>query len=92
MAQNVTENKMRANTLAIILLVGLLAVASSSCGLIQGTIETVSNAVGTSETGTVIASRAQIRSSYAVVAADLLEVKRGMKMDILEETEFEKVK
>ena len=30
-----------------------------------------------SETGVVIARHAQIRSSYAVVAADLVEVNRG---------------
>ena len=47
--------------------------------------------VGLNETGTVIAKTAQIRSSYAVVAADLLEVERGAKLDILDEVEFEKV-
>jgi len=36
------------------------------------------------DTGVVIASRAQIRSSTAVVAADLLEVNRGDVVDILE--------
>ncbi|MDT4966249.1 MAG: hypothetical protein QOJ64_986 [Acidobacteriota bacterium] len=37
-----------------------------------------------SETGVVIARHAQIRSSYAVVAADLVEVNRGDVVDILE--------
>jgi hypothetical protein len=37
-----------------------------------------------SDTGVVVASRAQIRSSTAVVAADLLEVRRGDVVDILE--------
>ena len=41
--------------------------------------------------GTVIAPRTYIRSSYAVVAADLLEVKRGETLDILDETDYEKV-
>lgn len=45
-----------------------------------------------SETAVVIASRTYIRSSYAVVAADLLEVKRGDVLDILDEVEHEKVK
>lgn len=36
------------------------------------------------ETGVVVARRAQIRSSTAVVAADLLEVNRGDVVDILE--------
>ena len=48
--------------------------------------------VGLTDTCTVIANRAQIRSSFAVVAADLLEVKRGETLDVLEENEFEKVK
>ena len=37
-----------------------------------------------SDTGVVVARRAQIRSSTAVVAADLLEVNRGDVVDILE--------
>lgn len=40
-------------------------------------------------TGAVIARRAQIRSSTAVVAADLLEVERGEMVDILEATTAE---
>jgi hypothetical protein len=43
------------------------------------------------DTATVIAKTAQIRTSYAVVAADLLEVKRGDRLDILDQVEFEKV-
>ncbi len=38
-------------------------------------------------TGVVVASRAQIRSSTAVVAADLLQVNRGDQMEILETTD-----
>ncbi len=37
-----------------------------------------------SDTGVVVARRAQIRSSSAVVAADLLEVSRGDSLDILD--------
>ena len=37
-----------------------------------------------SDSGVVVARRAQIRSSTAVVAADLLEVNRGDKVEILE--------
>ena len=40
---------------------------------------------------TVIAKKAQIRTSYAVVASDLLEVKRGDQLDVLDQVEFEKV-
>src|SRR4029450_8315032 len=38
-------------------------------------------------TGVVVARRAQIRSSTAVVAADLLQVNRGDVIDILESTD-----
>ena len=40
-----------------------------------------------SSTGVVVASRAQIRSSTAVVAADLLQVNRGDVVEILESTD-----
>ena len=64
----------------------------SGCGLFSSAVENVSGLVGLDETGTVIAKRAQIRTSYAVVAGDLLEVSRGDRLDILEETTFEKVR
>ncbi len=64
----------------------------SSCGFISSAVENVTTMVGLNDTGTVIAQRAQIRSSFAVVAADLLEVQRGDKLQILEETDFEKVR
>src|ERR1044072_2649467 len=38
-------------------------------------------------TGVVVARRAQIRSSTAVVAADLLQVNRGDQIDILDSTD-----
>lgn len=41
------------------------------------------------DTGVVIARRAQVRSSVAVVAADLLEVNRGDVVDILDSTAAE---
>ena len=67
------------------------AVVASGCGVIGGLFEGVSTAVGLADRGTVIARRAQIRSSYAVVAADLLEVKRGDELVITDQVEFEKV-
>jgi hypothetical protein len=63
----------------------------SGCGIFDEAVDNVSSLVGLTETATVIANTAQIRSSYAVVAADLLEVKRGDKLDILEKMEFEKI-
>ena len=47
--------------------------------------------LGQNDTATVIAQTAQIRTSFAVVAADLLEVKRGDRLDIIDQVEFEKV-
>jgi hypothetical protein len=72
-------------------LVLLVAFALAGCGMVSSAVENVTGLAGLNETGTVIANTAQIRSSYAVVAADLLEVKRGATVDILEETDFEKV-
>src|SRR5687768_13243607 len=46
---------------------------------------------GETDTATVIAKTAQIRTSYAVVAADILEVKRGDRLDVIDQIEFEKV-
>src|ERR1043166_1068402 len=47
--------------------------------------------LGPTDTATVIAPTAQIRTSYSVVAADLLEVKRGDRLDVVDQVEFEKV-
>jgi len=47
--------------------------------------------LGPNDTATVIAKTAQIRTSYAVVAADMLEVKRGERLDVIDQQEFEKV-
>jgi hypothetical protein len=63
----------------------------SGCGLFESVSGKFGTIVGANRTGTVIARLAYIRSSYAVVAADLLEVKRGQILDISDEMEFEKV-
>jgi hypothetical protein len=77
--------------LFIFFAVALCVSAFSGCGLINSVVENVSSVVGLNETATVTAGKAQIRSSYAVVAADLLEVERGDKLDVLDQIEFEKV-
>lgn len=46
-----------------------------------------STITGSNRTGVVLAKRAQIRSSYAVVAAELVEVNRGDVVEILDEIE-----
>src|SRR5687767_1509466 len=68
----------------VLLLVILLSAVflQLGCGL---------DVLGQNDTATVIAKTAQIRTSYAVVAADLLEVKRGDRLDIIDHMEFEKV-
>ena len=66
-------------------------ISLSGCGIVDAAIENTWSAVGLTETGTVISQTARIRSSFAVVAADLLEVKRNETVEILNETTFEKV-
>ena len=79
----------KALILSVILLGSLLL---AGCGAVGDMYNNLTGLVGLTDTCTVIARRAQIRSSFAVVAADLLEVKRGDTLDVLEENEFEKVK
>jgi hypothetical protein len=77
-----------------VLLVMMLALAAGTqlgCGMLDSTVSSFSSIVGLTDTATVIAKTAQIRTSYAVVAADLLEVKRGDRLDVLDQVEFEKV-
>lgn len=77
--------------IALIFTLFPMALASSGCGWTTGLFDGASTIVGISDRGTVITRRAQIRSSYAVVAADLLEVKRGDVLTITDQVEFEKV-
>jgi hypothetical protein len=77
---------------AVIFSLLLIAVAASGgCSWIGGAANDLASVVGLSDTGTVIAKKAQIRTSFAVVASDLLEVKRGDELDIIDQVEFEKV-
>ena len=81
---------MKYRSIALILIFALAAM-QPACGILDSTVSGVSNIVGLTDTATVIAKTAQIRTSYAVVAADLLEVKRGDKLDVLDSMDFEKV-
>lgn len=67
------------------------ALTQASCTWMDGAVNAFTGIVGLSDTATVISKTAQIRTSYAVVAADLLEVKRGEKLDVLDKVEFEKI-
>ncbi len=82
---------MKASKLFLAFLGLFVGLTAGGCGVVNSAVENVTGLVGLDETGTVIANRAQIRSSYAVVAADLLEVKRGERLDVLDEVDFEKV-
>jgi hypothetical protein len=77
--------------LIILTAVAIMAMATTSCTYIDQTVGGISNVIGNADTATVIAKTAQIRTSYAVVAADLLEVKRGDRLDVVDQMEFEKV-
>ncbi|MGI8670897.1 MAG: SH3 domain-containing protein, partial [Aridibacter sp.] len=71
-----------------IILIGVSAL--SGCGIVNALTENIYSTIGLTGTGTVISGKVYIRSSYAVVAADLLEVKRGQQVEVLDETTFEK--
>src|SRR5215204_2302581 len=62
----------------------------SGCGFLSDAYSGFVSVTGLSSTCTVIAKKANIRTSYAVVAQDLLEVKRGDVLDIVDQVDFEK--
>lgn len=73
--------------LSAVLLAGIFL---SGCGFLGDAYNGFVSVAGLSETCTVIAKKANIRTSYAVVAQDLLEVKRGDELDVVDQVEFEK--
>jgi hypothetical protein len=75
----------------IIITIAMLVWCQTGCGFLDQTVSSFTDIVGLNDTATVIAKTAQVRTSYAVVAADLLEVKRGDRLDVIDQTEFEKV-
>lgn len=75
----------------LILVLAASAATLPACGALEEAASGFSSIVGLSDTATVIAKTAQIRTSYAVVAADLLEVKRGDRLDVIDQVDFEKV-
>lgn len=75
----------------LVLLLASAMMLQLGCNLLDAAVSGVSNAVGLTDTATVISKTAQIRTSYAVVAADLLEVKRGERLDVIDQIDFEKV-
>ncbi|HEY0461075.1 MAG TPA: hypothetical protein VGC97_18205 [Pyrinomonadaceae bacterium] len=63
----------------------------SGCGALSNAYNGLVSVAGLSTTCTVIAKKANIRTSYAVVATDLLEVKRGDVLDVVDTVDFERV-
>lgn len=82
---------MKRNRAILVFFAALTIAFQGGCTWLDGAFGTFSGLVGLSDTATVISKTAQIRTSYAVVAADLLEVKRGEKLDVLDKVDFEKV-
>ncbi|HEY8561677.1 MAG TPA: hypothetical protein VIL74_14980 [Pyrinomonadaceae bacterium] len=73
--------------LSAVLLAGAVL---SGCGVLSSAYNSIASVAGLNSTCTVIAKKANIRTSYAVVAQDLLEVKRGDVLDIVDQVDFEK--
>ena len=82
---------MKRNRAILIFFAVFIVAFQGGCSWLDGVSGTFTGLVGLSDTATVISKTAQIRTSYAVVAADLLEVKRGEKLDVLDKVDFEKV-
>jgi hypothetical protein len=75
------------NKLNFLALTAVLAgiVFMSGCGSMRASGAGV---FATPEKAIVIVSKAQVRSSYSVVATDLLEVNKGERFDILQEADY----
>ena len=82
---------MRSSSRYILAAAAVLCIFQAGCTYIDQAFSGVTSALGVTDTATVIAKTAQIRTSYAVVAADVLEVNRGDKLDVLDKVDFEKV-
>lgn len=82
---------MRSRSRYIFAAAAILGLFQIGCTYIDSAFSGVTSALGVTDTATVIAKTAQIRTSYAVVAADVLEVNRGDKLDVLDKIDFEKV-
>jgi len=80
------------NLRKVFVLSAVLSVATflSGCSILSDAFSSIQSAAGLSSTCTVIAKKANIRTSYAVVATDLLEVKRGDVLDVVDQVDFEK--
>jgi hypothetical protein len=82
-ARRIDVNSKRKTYYLRILFICVIAGAMAGCSTLAGKLN---------DTGVVIARRAQIRSSTAVVAADLVEVSRGDVIDIIDSETVENEK
>ena len=82
---------MKRNRAILIFFAVFIVAFQGGCSWLDGVSGTFTGLVGLSDTATVIAKTAQVRTSCAVVAADMLEVKRGEKLDVLDKADCEKV-
>ena len=73
--------------LSAVLLIGALL---SGCSIVGDLFSSLQSVAGLNSSCTVIAKKANIRTSYAVVAQDLLEVKRGDVLDVVDQVDFER--
>jgi hypothetical protein len=87
MAKTFTANKVMKIKILILSAIIFISAFATGCGMLNTISSNFYGLVGLSDTATVIAKRANIRSSYAVVAADLLEVQRGDVLEIIEDIE-----
>lgn len=78
--------------ISLFVVTAFAAIFTSSCGWLDQVVSGVSDVVGSNDTAIVIAKTAQVRTSYAVVAGDLLEVKRGDRLDVLDQVESPDIK
>src|SRR5512142_602007 len=66
----------------LLIVAAAMSATQLGCNVLEG-----AGVMGPKDSATVIAKTAQIRTSFAVVAADLLEVKRGDRLDVFDEVE-----
>jgi hypothetical protein len=87
MAKTFTTIKIMKIKIFILSAILIISASTTGCGMLDTISSNFYGLVGLGDTATVIAKRANIRSSYAVVAADLLEVQRGEVLEILDDIE-----
>lgn len=81
---------MKLRSFSLLSFVLALSLLSGGCGVAGDIWNGLASVAGINTTATVIAKKANIRTSFAVVASDILEVKRGDELDVIDQVDFEK--